>query len=819
VWAILGVLAVYFAGARLIGRPAAAAGALLLTLNIVEVWFARYPNAEVVMQTLLFAALLANARAHVDGDGFFAPIAGALLGLLLFLRIDAAIAVLAVCAGIALGLVAGQRPRWTFWPPLAIAAALCAWYLAGPMRAYVELPRIFLTHFAPWQYGALATAVAAGIALIVLASRTRAISQRIVDWLPVALAAAVVALAIYALYFRAPAGKLAPYDAFALRTYASYYVTVPGVIAALVGYVLVVRWRFWRDPALLITIAAFALFFFYKIRIVAVHFWMARRFLPVILPGTLLLGAAAALTGVRGRVLLTRVIRGPVGVVFLALLASSYARAARPVLAHVEYAGVIPRLEQLAARVADNDLLIVESRDASDVHVLALPLAYIYAKSVLVLASAAPDKPTFGAFLEWARTRYRRVLFLGGGGTDLLSSRWDVAPVASERFQVPEYESTPDYPRVVRRKEFDYSLYAFTPPQPPHPFDLDVGINDDLNVIRFDAKEQTEGRTFRWSQDQSFIVVPRIGAADRTVAIWMSNGGRAASAPPADVSVAIGERTLGTVRVARGFAEYDFAIPPDVAARAAASGEPVRLVGVCLDLTERRRAEERHRLLAREVDHRAKNALAVVQAALRLTPKDDAATYARAVEGRVQALARVHGLLAEARWSGAELRSLATGELEPFLPPPSSASGPARAEAASPGLPPPRVELAGPPLRVGPSAAQALSMALHELATNATKHGALSVPGGVVRLSWAVDRAAGLLALTWTERGGPAVVGPPSRRGFGSRVIEGTVADQLGGHAECRWEAEGLTCEMRVPLARALAFGEKAADVAAGVAA
>ena len=80
VWAILGVLAVYFAGRRLVGAPAAWAAAALLTLHVVQVWFARYPNAEMVMQALLFAALLAHARAHVDGDGFFAPVAGALLG-------------------------------------------------------------------------------------------------------------------------------------------------------------------------------------------------------------------------------------------------------------------------------------------------------------------------------------------------------------------------------------------------------------------------------------------------------------------------------------------------------------------------------------------------------------------------------------------------------------------------------------------------------------------------------------------------------------------------------------------------------------------
>ncbi len=231
-----------------------------------------------------------------------------------------------------------------------------------------------------------------------------------------------------------------------------------------------------------------------------------------------------------------------------------------------------------------------------------------------------------------------------------------------------------------------------------------------------------------------------------------------------------------------------------------ADGRAVRVVGVAIDVTERREAEERLRLLAREVDHRAKNALAVVQAALRLTPKEDAARYAQAVEGRVNNLARVHNLLAEGRWTGTRLHQLAEGELAPYRPAREGAAGRA-----------PRVMLDGPSVLLGPSAAQAISMALHELATNATKHGALSAPGGVVRLSWQLDHPAGLLRIRWTETGGPAIAGPPGRRGFGSRVMEGTIRDQLGGAVRRDWTAAGLDCALDVPL------GRLASDVDEGV--
>jgi hypothetical protein len=579
-WGVLGVLSVYFLGARLLGRPAAAAAALLLALNVVQVWFARYPNADMVMQALLFAALLASARAHVDGDRFFAPVAGALLGLLLFLRLDAVVAVGAVIAGVALGYAVRQRIYWSFWPPLVAAAILACWYYTGPMRGYVEVPLAFLWRVPAWQLAALA-AVGAGLAgLLVAGRRSDAAARRVTELVPPVLAVIVVALAAYAFLLRQPGGKLTDYDAHALRTFAAFYLTVPALIAALVGYALVARSVFWRDPAFVLTLTAFSLFFFYKIRIVPDHFWMARRFVPIILPGALLLVAGAALTGVRGRLLFTRAIRGPIGIVFLALLAVHYARAARPIVEHVEYAGIIPRLEALADKIGDDDLLVAESRNAgSDVHVLALPLAYIYARNVLVLASPVPDKVTFAAFLDAARTRYKRVLFLGSGGSDLLSSRWTVEALESVRFQVPEYDSPRNaYPRFVTQKEFDYSVYVFGPPSAEAPpATLDVGVADDLHAIRFHAKEQSNGVTYRWTQDQSFVMVNRIDAGARTLAFRMDDGGRPPAARAADVTILIGERVLGTVRVSGAFREYTVPIPADVAAAAAAGGEPVRV--------------------------------------------------------------------------------------------------------------------------------------------------------------------------------------------------------------------------------------------------
>ncbi len=214
-------------------------------------------------------------------------------------------------------------------------------------------------------------------------------------------------------------------------------------------------------------------------------------------------------------------------------------------------------------------------------------------------------------------------------------------------------------------------------------------------------------------------------------------------------------------------------------------------VAVVADITAAKAAEERQALLTQELNHRARNILAVVKAALRLTPRDDAAAYARAVEGRVDALAHAQALLVAGHWTGAVLRPIIEAELAAFLP-----AGPGAAALV------PTVSLCGPELRLSPGATQALSMAFHELATNSVKYGALGHPGGHLAVSWAVDHPAALLRIRWVERGGPAVTGPPPRTGFGSRVIEATIGGQLGGRVERDWTPEGLACDLALPIER-----------------
>jgi PAS domain S-box-containing protein len=218
-------------------------------------------------------------------------------------------------------------------------------------------------------------------------------------------------------------------------------------------------------------------------------------------------------------------------------------------------------------------------------------------------------------------------------------------------------------------------------------------------------------------------------------------------------------------------------------------GKVVGASKIARDITERKRAEERFQLLAREADHRAKNLLALVQATVHLAQADTPQGLKKAIEGRIQAIANAHNLFAQSRWSGANLRTLVVEELAPY-----GKQGEKR------------IEILGTDLILEPTTGQSMAIALHELATNAVKYGALSVPEGRVRIEW-FRMPDAQFAFRWSENGGPPVA-PPRRHGVGMRVIEQMIKTQMKGELRLDWRQEGLACEIVLPeLARAAELG------------
>ena len=227
---------------------------------------------------------------------------------------------------------------------------------------------------------------------------------------------------------------------------------------------------------------------------------------------------------------------------------------------------------------------------------------------------------------------------------------------------------------------------------------------------------------------------------------------------------------------------YDLHIEPlrDIA------GDIVGLTCAAVDITGRKEGEAHLRLLMRELTHRSKNLLAVIQAMARQTARHVGSidSFLDQFSARLQALARSHDLLVQEEWHGVSLAELVRSQLAPYLDRSGS-----------------QIAVDGPAVTLRPEAAQSLGLALHELAVNAVRYGALSTPSGRISIAWTWEpqRDPPAVEILWTEIGGPQVV-TPVQRGFGSLVVERNLARALEAGVELTFDAEGVRCRIAIPL-------------------
>ncbi|WAC64928.1 PAS domain-containing protein [Pseudoxanthomonas sp. SL93] len=215
-------------------------------------------------------------------------------------------------------------------------------------------------------------------------------------------------------------------------------------------------------------------------------------------------------------------------------------------------------------------------------------------------------------------------------------------------------------------------------------------------------------------------------------------------------------------------------------------GDVTEWFGAATDITARRQHEEHQRLLLNELNHRVKNTLAIVQslALQTLRGTDDMGLACDRFEARLHALAQAHDVLTRQQWEHATLQDIVRTAIAPCLVDD-----------------PERFDIEGPDMQLDPQRALALSMALHELCSNATKYGALSARPGRVRIRWRAEVVQGRrsLVLSWEEVGGPPVTAP-AHRGFGSRLIERGLRHDLGGEVALDFGTAGVTCRITAPL-------------------
>jgi PAS domain S-box-containing protein len=243
-------------------------------------------------------------------------------------------------------------------------------------------------------------------------------------------------------------------------------------------------------------------------------------------------------------------------------------------------------------------------------------------------------------------------------------------------------------------------------------------------------------------------------------------------------AVGVTNRRMGALGAVSGLRANGEEFPVEASISHVEVGGAKLATVILRDITVRKANEETRDLLAREVDHRAKNALAVVEAVVSLTRAETKEDFIKAVRGRVMALGRAHSLLAQNQWAGGDLARIVADELAGFQ----------RAD---------QLTIRGPRVALRPNAVQPASLIIHELATNAVKYGALSRDTGRIEISWSV-LPSGELQLLWTEAGGPAVEAPASV-GFGSTLVKEVTMRQLGGSLAIAWPSTGLRLEATLP--------------------
>jgi hypothetical protein len=583
VFGVLGTLAVFFTWRRLFGAPVALLAAGLLSINVIQVWFGRYPMSEPMTEFLLFLGVWAFAMWEERGAPAFGALAGAALGLTLLAHLTGVLIVAPLALYFFIRRARGALP-WARARPLVVPILLLSahalvhatfWsrkYLLGvARRPYWEQPW--------WVWIGGATAL---VAVLLIAHRLEprgmAWTDRHGSLVRRLIAGAVVVLALYAYFLRpqlsAWAGadgntspplahrgwlvalgfqRLAAHDAQSLVRL-GWFVTPLVLALAVAGFVLLVR-RWDRRWLFAILVAGtYSAFFLYKTRVTNDYYFALRRFVPVILPSLLALAAVSLVAlwrrGIAGRA---------VSAALTAAIAGLFLRDMLPLVSYRDWKGSVRFVDDLARRFGPGDVVIFEQ--PRSVHLLSLPLWAVHGVNALELARYNPDPARLNHLVRAWRGRYRNIYFVHTYSTDLCGLF--LQHVEDMSFGTYEWErgygkkpARPD-PRALR-----FRISRVVPPEDlkvPPLREIDVGGSDDVQVSGFYDKEGGGDRTYRWTGRCASVYLPGARGGDE-VTLTTSTGRRPLTVPLA-VTVSVAGASVGRFETGREWGEHTLRLP------------------------------------------------------------------------------------------------------------------------------------------------------------------------------------------------------------------------------------------------------------------
>lgn len=586
IFGVLGTLGVFFACRRIVGPGPAFLGAGLLSLNVIQVWFARYPVSEPVSQFLIFLGLLAFSHWEQEEDGaLMGALAGAALGLSLLVRIDSILIVAPLGLYLLVRRAHGDL-KWRSAAALLVPFGILAAH-AGIHAAFWSRKYFLDVANRPYWKQPLVVWLAAGLVVAGAVVAAGRLGPRLVqrleahgDTLRLGSIALLVTLSLYAYFLRpllsAWAGgdgnnradalgnpgwllaldfrRLAAHDAGAFFRL-GWFVSPLALALGVLGLVWAIRE--WRPRFLFPVMLAltFSGFYFYKIRVYADYFFALRRFVPVILP-FLLVFAGFALTrlAARGR-------GSQFAATGLALfLGASYWRETLPVSRHVDWRGAVRFVSDVSRRFGPDDVVIFEQ--IKSVHLLSLPLWAVHGVNIVELARFDPDPERLQHLIRAWRGRYRNIYFVHTYRTDLCGIF--LQHVQDFSFSSVEWERT--YGRPPEKPEsraLRFTVSRVVLPEelqvPPLP-EVVIGGSDDFQVSGFFDKEGGGDLTYRWTGSCASVYVPGARPGARVI-VSASAGKRPDTAKPPVVTASVSGQPIGSFVATPGWTDHVLRLP------------------------------------------------------------------------------------------------------------------------------------------------------------------------------------------------------------------------------------------------------------------
>ncbi len=589
VFGVLGAWSFFLAVRRLFGDWSALLAAVWLCLNVVQVWFSRFPASEPMSQFLFFFALWLIWHWEQRHAAVWGALAGAALGFSLFVRIDSVLIVAPLGVYMLTRRLRGDLP----WRRLAaigvpfIVLALHASVHAVYWASKYALDVVNRPYWRqPWYVWGLvpvtlalvlaATERLAGLAAHITAARAER-SLRICAALLIAVAAyayflrpllsawagadgndAALAWAhpwvLHALGFR----KLAAHDAQAFVRL-GWFLSPLGLALAVAGFAALLRRYRGAYLFFILNACLFSLFYLYKLRVWNDYFFAARRFVPVILPSAL--AAAAHFVFILGQ---KERWRRLVGGGLALILAAFFLRATIPVVRHVDWEGSVAFVKEVARHFGPQDVVIFEQKES--VHLLSLPLWAVYGVNAVELARWDPDPERLEHLLREWRARYRNIYFIYTYRAQKGLCGLYLERLGDFAFGTREWERSYDAPPThAVPQALRFSLARIVRPEdlavPALP-DLDIGKSDDFQVSGFYDKEGTADLSYRWTGVCGSVYLP--GAHPGDTLVLTASAGRRPAVPAATTQVSFSGRRLGTFVPDAEWRDFCFALPPDM---------------------------------------------------------------------------------------------------------------------------------------------------------------------------------------------------------------------------------------------------------------